>query len=51
MFPSLPLPREAAMGIRSVRSIVANQTPLTAPRSTTVLEAAHQMKAQGKGAP
>ena len=38
------------MGIRSVRSIVANQTPLTAPRSTTVLEAAHQMKAQGKGA-
>jgi len=38
------------MGIRSVRSIVANQTPLTAPKSTTVLEAAHQMKAQGKGA-
>ena len=38
------------MAIRSVRSVVASQTPLTAPKSTTVLEAAHLMKAQGKGA-
>ena len=38
------------MPIRSVRSVVANQTPLTAPKTTTVLEAAYLMKAQGKGA-
>jgi CBS domain-containing protein len=38
------------MAIRSVRSVVASQTPLTVPKSTTVLEAAHLMKAQGKGA-
>ena len=38
------------MPIRSVRSVVANQTPLTVPKTTTVLEAAHLMKAQGKGA-
>ena len=38
------------MAIRSVRSVVANQTPLMAPRTTTVLDAAHQMKAHGKGA-
>ena len=38
------------MAIRSVRSVVANQTPLLAPPTTTVLDAAHQMKAQGKGA-
>ena len=38
------------MPIRSVRSVVASQTPLTAPKSTTVLEAAHLMKQHGKGA-
>ena len=38
------------MPIRSVRSVVANQTPLTAAKTTTVLEAAHLMKAQSKGA-
>ncbi len=38
------------MAIRSVRSVVANQTPLMAAKTTTVLEAAHQMKAHGKGA-
>ena len=38
------------MAIRSVRSVVASQTPLTAPKTTTVVEAAHLMKAQGKGA-
>ncbi len=38
------------MPIRSVRSVVANQTPLTVPKATTVLEAAYLMKAQGKGA-
>ena len=38
------------MAIRSVRSLVENQTPLTGARTTTVLEAAHQMKAHGKGA-
>ena len=38
------------MAIRSVRSVVASQTPLTALKSTTVLDAAHLMKAQGKGA-
>ncbi len=38
------------MAIRSVRSVVANQTPLLASRTTSVLEAANQMKAQGKGA-
>lgn len=38
------------MPIRSVRSVVANQTPVTVPKTTTVLEAAHLMKAQAKGA-
>lgn len=38
------------MPIRSVRSVVASQTPLVAPKSTTVLEAAHLMKQHGKGA-
>ena len=38
------------MSIRSVRSVVAAQTPLTVPKSTTVLDAAHLMKVQGKGA-
>jgi CBS domain-containing protein len=38
------------MPIRSVRSVVANQTPLTVPKATTVLEAAYLMKAQAKGA-
>ena len=38
------------MAIRSVRSVVASQTPLLASRTTTVLEAATQMKLQGKGA-
>ena len=38
------------MAIRSVRSVVASQTPLTAPKTTTVVEAAHLMRAQGKGA-
>ena len=34
----------------AIRSVVASQTPLTAPKTTTVVEAAHLMKAQGKGA-
>jgi CBS domain-containing protein len=38
------------MAVRSVRSVVASQTPLIASRDTTVLDAAHRMKAQGKGA-
>jgi CBS domain-containing protein len=38
------------MAIRSVRSVVVNQTPLMAAKTATVLEAAHQMKAHGKGA-
>jgi CBS domain-containing protein len=38
------------MAIRSVRSVVASQTLLTAPKSTTVLDAAHMMKKDGKGA-
>jgi CBS domain-containing protein len=38
------------MAIRSVRSVVASQTPLLASRTTTVLDSAHQMKLQGKGA-
>jgi CBS domain-containing protein len=38
------------MSIRSVRSVVASQTPLLAPKSTTVLDAAHRMKQEGKGA-
>ena len=38
------------MSIRSVRSIVAGQAPITAPRTATVLEAALLMKKQGKGA-
>jgi CBS domain-containing protein len=38
------------MAIRSVRSVVAKQTPLLASPTTTVLDAAHQMKAQSKGA-
>ena len=38
------------MPIRSVRSVIASQTPLVASRTTTVLEAAHLMKQHGKGA-
>jgi CBS domain-containing protein len=38
------------MSIRSVRSIVAGQTPITAAKSATVLEAAVLMKKHGKGA-
>jgi CBS domain-containing protein len=38
------------MAIRSLRSIVAGQTPVTATKSATVLEAALLMKKQGKGA-
>lgn len=38
------------MPIRSVRSVIASQTPLLAPGNTTVLEAAHLMKQDGKGA-
>jgi CBS domain-containing protein len=38
------------MAIRSIRSIVAGQTPLTASKMATVLEAAVLMKQQGKGA-
>ncbi len=38
------------MAIRSVRSVVANQTPLLASPTATVLDAANQMKAQSKGA-
>ena len=38
------------MPIRSVRSVIAGQTPLTAPKTATVHEAALLMKQQGKGA-
>jgi CBS domain-containing protein len=38
------------MPIRSVRSVVAGQTPLTAPKTETVLQAALLMKQHGKGA-
>jgi CBS domain-containing protein len=38
------------MPIRSVRSVVANQTPLTAPKTMTVLAAALLMKQHAKGA-
>ena len=38
------------MSIRSVRSIIAGQTPVTAAKSATVLEAAVLMKQQSKGA-
>ena len=38
------------MSIRSVRSIVAGQTPITAAKTATVHEAALLMKQQGKGA-
>jgi CBS domain-containing protein len=38
------------MPIRSIRSIVATQPPLTAPQSATVLEAALLMKKHEKGA-
>ena len=38
------------MSIRSVRSIIAGQTPITAAKSATVLEAAVLMKEHGKGA-
>ena len=38
------------MSIRSLRSIVAGQTPVTAAKSATVLEAALLMKEKGKGA-
>lgn len=38
------------MSLRSLRSIVANQPPVIAEKSVTVLEAAVLMKQQGKGA-
>ncbi len=38
------------MSIRSVRSVVAGQAPITAARTATVLEASVRMKTQGKGA-
>jgi CBS domain-containing protein len=38
------------MSIRSVRSIVAGQTPITAAKTATVHEAALLMKQHGKGA-
>lgn len=38
------------MPIRSVRSVVAGQTPVTGARTATVLEAAMLMQRQGKGA-
>jgi len=38
------------MSLRSLRSIVANQPPVIAEKSVTVLEAAVLMKRQGKGA-
>ena len=38
------------MSIRSVRSIIAGQTPITAAKTATVHEAALLMKQQGKGA-
>jgi CBS domain-containing protein len=38
------------MPIRSVRSVVAGQTPLTASKTETVLQAALLMKQHGKGA-
>ncbi|MEP7182622.1 MAG: CBS domain-containing protein [Betaproteobacteria bacterium] len=38
------------MPIRSVRSVVAGQVPLTAPKTATVVEAALLMKQNGKGA-
>ncbi|HEY5307660.1 MAG TPA: CBS domain-containing protein [Casimicrobiaceae bacterium] len=38
------------MPIRSLRSIVAGQTPITAPRAATVIEAARTMKDHNIGA-
>ena len=38
------------MGIRSLRSIIGGGNPVTATRTTTVLEAALLMKKTGKGA-
>jgi CBS domain-containing protein len=38
------------MPIRSVRSVVAGQMPLTAPKTATVVQAALLMKQHGKGA-
>ena len=38
------------MSLRSLRSIVAGQPPATAPKTTSVLDAAVLMKQQGKGA-
>ena len=38
------------MSIRSARSVVAGQAPITAAGTATVLEASVQMKRQGKGA-
>jgi CBS domain-containing protein len=41
---------EIAMAIRSVRTIVAKQTPVTAPKSATVREASRTMKLHNVGA-
>jgi CBS domain-containing protein len=43
-------PSEAAMALRSLRSIVSGQPPATAGKSMMVLDAALLMKEQGKGA-
>ncbi len=49
MLPFLSLP-ERDMPIRSLRSIVAGQTPITAAKTATVREAAGRMKQQNIGA-
>ena len=38
------------MPLRTVRTFIAGQQPLTVPRTMTVADVAQQMKAQGKGA-
>jgi len=50
-FNDAPAPIAAchAMPIRSIRTIIASQTPFTATRSSTVLDAARQMKTRNIG--
>ena len=47
--PFVPVPKRD-MPIRPLRSIVAGQTPITAPKTATVREAAGRMKQENIGA-
>ena len=50
MVETSPTLAETVMSIRSIRSIVTGQTPISAAKTTTVVDAARLMKQQNIGA-